>query len=115
MNERYSNKMSLTIPPYISHDYEIELCGQKGKEIYHVDKVTFYKCKSSNGDLCIHDILISYIRPFSTYQSTLMIHDVSYEDLVRKNYILFLRNSNPISAEKEKVSKCKLQKVPKVE
>jgi hypothetical protein len=85
-------------PPAIGHDCSIELFGKIGREEYYVDKVYFFKCEPING-VCTHDISINYYIPLLIGQSnsnTLLIHNVSYSDLVRKGYIVHLKKWNQV-------------------
>lgn len=93
-----------TSPPKIM-DGRIELFGHKGKEIYRVKRISFYDCKYMDGR-CVHDIFMVYEDNFSSY--CFHIEDVSYEDLVRKNYIAYFKKSNMKMLELSCCPNCKL-------
>lgn len=112
-------------PPLIHFNNQIELFGPKGKEIYYVDKVYFYKCDPIDGK-CFHDISIQYISPFlmdeiyfpskNKKENTLLIHQVSYQNLVSKGYIRHLKKWNQVLITPCQSSSecCQLIKIPMI-
>jgi hypothetical protein len=77
-------------PPKIT-DGKIELFGRKGKETYRVKQINFHHCKYMDGR-CMHDIFMIYEDNLSSY--CFSIHDVSYEELVRQNYLPYYKKSS---------------------
>lgn len=86
MSVRHTN-----VPPCIM-DGKIELFGHKGREIYSVKSVYFYSCKNIFEE-CVHDISMLYEDTWGNMYY-FDICDVKYDDLVRQNYILYLKESN---------------------
>jgi hypothetical protein len=100
-----------TTPPMITNG-EIELFGRKGREIYSVKSINFYPCKDINEE-CVHDISMLYEDSYgSVYYFD--IHNISYDDLVRRNYILYLRGSNNKLIVQCSGENCKLRSLPSV-
>lgn len=98
-----------TTPPMIV-DGRIELFGHKGREIYRVKSVYFYSCKDIN-EQCVHDISIVY-DDWCGWVYYFDISNVRYEDLVRRNYILYLKESNRKILENDICEHCKLRLLP---
>lgn len=100
-------KMSITPPKIV--DGQIELFGRKGREKYRIRSVYFYSC--NNVDECIHNISIEYEDFFNIYY--LNIDNISYEDLVRQNYILYFKEHHKNNLLKNDIyQNCRLCKVP---
>ena len=101
--------MRIVSPPFIQNG-KIELFGHKGKEIYYVKSIYFYSCKDWNGE-CIHDISMVYE---DWYGSAFYfdISNVSYEDLVQRNYILYFKESNKKMLNILSCEHCKLNLIP---
>jgi hypothetical protein len=113
-------------PPKISFlNNSIELFGKKGKEIYNVYSVYFFRCEPIDGR-CIHKINLNlnYIYHFTDdlelciEKNPFVIDKVPYEELVSKGYIPFFRSWNQILItplyEKNKDNPCKLVKIPMI-
>ena len=104
--------MNTTTPPKILYGKHIELFGPKGREIYQVDRVEFYNCKEAD-EQCIHDISIIYRDSLFSYY--FIVHNVSYDDLVRQNYISYFTNTNKKLLDVFNLeSKCKLFNLPEI-
>jgi hypothetical protein len=101
--------MNTQTPPFIMNG-KIVLFGHKGKEIYRVKSICFFSCKNWNGN-CIHDLSMTYEDWYgSTYYFD--ISNVRYEDLVQRNYILYLKESNKKMLDTVDSVDCKLKILP---
>lgn len=100
-------------PPEISHGYQIEVFGPKGKEHYNVKKIHFHGCHFDS-EQCVHNIFMTCRTPWSPfdnqYTEFVTVNRIPYSELVKKGYIKFLTKEN--QKQLMNTQKCKLSLVP---
>jgi hypothetical protein len=75
--------MSFSCLPWIFNQ-SIHLCDQRGGKFYDVEQVSLSLCSSLLSSQCTHHVIIQY--KSNGLKETLLINNVSYEELLRKGY-----------------------------